>query len=288
MIPAAKSRWFTRWFASQAQARLRARFGAIHIADLAVLAQALERAPVLVVSNHSSWWDPIVLLVLTQLHLPRADAYAMMESANLQRLPFFAKVGAFGVDRSSRRDGAEATRYAVSLLDRPGRLVWVFAQGEERPLHERPLRFMGGAARVALRAPAAEVVPLAFAYGFGPVESPEVFVSVGAPLPAERSSAQTRAAQARAVQHQMERIEREQSERGSQGFVTHPLQRNSWFGGVAERMLATLARPFVPGLVQTPAEDLAQLEQPAGTEPQRSLAPAHSGRAEGGADERSC
>lgn len=283
MIPAAKSRWFTRWFASQAHARLRAHFGAIHIADLTILEQALERSPVLVVSNHSSWWDPILLLVLTQLHLPRVDAYAMMEAANLQRLPFFAKVGAFGVDRSSRRDGAEATRYAVSLLDRPGRLVWVFAQGQERPLHERPLRFMGGAARVALRVPAAEVVPLALAYGFGPVQSPEVFVSVGAPLPVESSSARVRAAQARAVQHQLERIEREQSERGSQGFTTHALQREGWLGAVAERMLAAVTRPFVPGLERGP--ELARLEQPAGTEPQRALTPAHSSGPEGGADE---
>lgn len=267
MIPAAKSRWFSRWFGSQAHARMRATFGALHLAGREHLEQALRRGPVLVVSNHSAWWDPLVLLVLTTRIVP-CDGHAMMDAANLRRLPFFAKVGAFGVDRGSRRDGAEATRYAVSLLDRPGRLVWIFAQGEERPLHE-PLRFLGGAARVAVRAPETTVLPVGLAYGFGAVEAPEVFVGIGSPLSTPTSAVRAREIQAEAVGVQLRRIELEQSDRGSQGFSSIPLRRPSRVGRVAEAILAALSRPFVPGL--------SGLEQAAGAQPQRSLAPAHAG-----------
>jgi 1-acyl-sn-glycerol-3-phosphate acyltransferase len=247
VIPSAKSRWFTVWFERQAHRRLRASFGALHVAGREELARALAQGPVLIVSNHSAWWDPLVALVLTQRCVP-ADAYAMMDAGNLRRLPFFAKVGAFGVDRGSRRDGAEATRHAVSLLDRPGRLVWIFPQGEERPLHERPLRFFGGAAHVARRVPSATVLPVALGYAFGSTAAPSVFVAVGPAVIAEPTTARARQVQIEAVQAQLARVEREQSQPGTQGFATYALQRPRWREGVAERVLAALARPFVPGL----------------------------------------
>lgn len=276
MIPAAKSGWFSRWFGAQAFGRLRESFGSMHVAGREHLERALAAGPVLVVSNHSAWWDPIVLLVLTGRIVP-ADAYALMDAANLRTHPYFAKVGAFGVDRLSRRDGAEATRYATSLLDRPGRLVWLFPQGEERPLHERPLRFFGGAARVAQRAPHAAVVPVGLAYGFGSTAAPDVYVDIGAPLPASSSAPAARRAQVAAVEARLLRIESEQSEPGSQGFEAHALRGPERIGALAERMLAMLTRPFVPGL----RDGLAGLEQAAGAQPQRALAPAHAGGTEG-------
>lgn len=247
MIPSAKSRWFTAWFERQAHRRLRATFGALHLGGRERLEHALTRGPVLVVSNHCAWWDPLVALVLTHRWVP-ADAHALMDAANLRRLPFFAKVGAFGVDRGSRRDGAEATRHAVSLLDRPGRLVWVFPQGQERPLHERPLRFWGGAASIAQRVPGVAVVPVGLAYVFGAAAAPSVLVAVGEPLVPEPTAARARRAQVEAVEAQLARVERELSQPGTQGFETLVLQRPHWREGVAERLLAALARPFVPGL----------------------------------------
>jgi 1-acyl-sn-glycerol-3-phosphate acyltransferase len=260
LIPGAKSRWFTAWFERQAHRRLRASFGALHLAGRERLVGALAQGPVLVVSNHCAWWDPLVALVLTHRLVP-ADAHALMDAANLRRRPFFAKAGAFGVDRGSRRDGAEATRHAAGLLDRPGRLVWVFPQGEERPQHERPLRFFGGAASIAQRVPAAVVLPVGLAYAFGSVAAPSVLVAVGPPIVAVGPAGAARRAQAEAVEAELARIERELSQPGTQGFETHALARPRWLEAVADRALAMLARPFVPGL-----------REPA-TAPARALAP---------------
>lgn len=261
MIQSAKSRWFTAWFERQAHRRLRASFGALHVAGRERLAGALARGPVLVVSNHCAWWDPLVALVLTHRLVP-ADAFALMDAANLRRRPFFAKAGAFGVDRGSRRDGAEVTRYAARLLDRPGRLVWVFAQGEERPQHERPLRFLGGAASIARFAPAAAVLPVGLAYAFGSVAAPSVLVAVGSPIAAATPAGEARRAQAHAVEAELARIERELSRPGTEGFETHALARPRGLEALAERALAVLARPFVPGLRER------------STTPVRALAPA--------------
>jgi 1-acyl-sn-glycerol-3-phosphate acyltransferase len=256
VIPSAKSRWFTAWFERQAHRRLRAGFGTLRLAGREGLASALARGPVLVVSNHCAWWDPLVALVIAHHRFVVSDAYAMMDAGNLRQRPFFAKVGAFGVDRGSRRDGAEATRYAAGLLDRAGRLVWVFPQGEERPLHERPLRFFGGAASIAQRVPAATVLPVGLAYAFGSDAAPSVLVSVGSALTAAATAGGTRRAQVEAVEAELARIDRELARPGTQGFETHPLARPPWLEAVAERALAVLARPLVPGLHEPPAASL--------------------------------
>ena len=269
MIPHAKHRWFTAWFERQAHRRLRASFGALHVAGRDRLARALAQGPVLVVSNHCAWWDPLVALVLTHRLVP-SDAYALMDAANLRRRPFFALAGAFGVDRGSRRDGAEAMRHAASLLDRPGRLVWMFPQAEERPQHERPLRFFGGAAGLARRVPGAAVVPVGLAYAFGATAAPAVLVAVGPPLVDAPMLASARRSQVEAVEAELARIERELSRPGTQGFETCSLAGPRRLEALAEWALATLARPFVPGLrASAPVRALGPIRRADAREPPR-------------------
>lgn len=125
MIPARKSPAFSRWFSGDAQRRIFRAFGAVRVGGLDDLARVAAERPVLVISNHTSWWDPLVVLYLTARVL-KVDAYAMMDAKNLRALPFFGKVGAFGVNLDTPVDGARAIRYAAKLLDRAGRLVWIF------------------------------------------------------------------------------------------------------------------------------------------------------------------
>ena len=232
MIPARKRGWLRWLFRRHARSRVFGTFGSIALHGAEHLRAASRSGPVLAVANHTSWWDGMMLIMLSE-HIVPSDAYVMMDAANLRRLPFFAGLGAFGVDLSSRRDGAVAVRYAAELLSGPGRVVWVFPQGEERPVHERPLRFSAGAARIASLADA-RTVPVALSYVFGAREQPDVFVSIGPPLvDADRD------AQAAAVQAELERIERALSEPGSEAFETiGRAARRS--GGWAEKMLAAL------------------------------------------------
>ncbi len=235
MIEARKSRWFSAWFARHCESRIRHSFEAVHIRGLDVLAEAGARASVLVVSNHTAWWDPLVAIWLTQRLLP-LDSYAMMNATNLRRMPFFAKMGAFGVDLTDPVDGARSLRYAARLLRGAHRVVWIFAQGDERPITEL-LVFRPGSAELARLAPAAAVVPLAIRYEMGNAEKPRLLVSIGAPLPAKSD----RAAQEHAVRAELARIE-SWVRAGDSEFTCIMQAPESFWGQVAAHILARFTR----------------------------------------------
>ncbi len=240
MIPANKGRLFDAVFAGHAERRLRRTFARARIQGLGVAAAARDRAPLLLVSNHVSWWDPLVALWLSRrvLHL---DGHALMDAANLRRLPFFRRVGAFGVDLTDPRDGARALRYGARLLDRPGRMVWVFPEGRERPGGGRPLPFLPGAAAMARLAPDAVVLPVGLAYVFAGTERPDLYVSVGAALPAVIDPAEGARAQAEAVAAELDRIAGAVAGRDA-GFETR-LAHGRRLASAAEGTLARLTAP---------------------------------------------
>lgn len=242
MIPARKARLFSAWFARDAERRISRSFEAVQVRGLSELEGALARGPVLVVSNHTSWWDALVVLVLTQRVL-RADAYAMMDAANLVKLPFFAKVGAFGVDLTDAADGARAIRHSAKLLSSPGRLVWIFSQGRERPITARPLGFSAGSAQIARVASRAEVVPIALRYEMGGTERPTLYVSIGAPLPRVAGVEEARATQEEAVTRELDRIDEALVTGDTRAFHVLLQRAPSRLFSVAQALLAWWARP---------------------------------------------
>lgn len=254
MIPAHKTRLLGGWFARHAEARLKATFSRVRVRGLEALREACAQGPVLVVSNHSSWWDPLVAIVLCARIL-KVDAYALMDAKNLRRLPFFAHVGAFGVDLDDRADGARAIRYAAGLLAAPGRLVWVFPQGRERPITERPLAFEPGAAAIARVAKKAVTVPVALRYDLGPRERPDLWIAIGGAAAGARDVEVGRAGQERAVTAELDAIDAALRSGGSDAFATWHEARTGWLGALAERLLARWTARGVLGL---PAQKLDQ------------------------------
>ena len=241
MIPARKSAWFRRWFAGHAAGRMRATFNTVRVAGAEHLREALAAGPVVIVSNHTAWWDPLVALVLTERVAP-CDSYAMMDAANLRRLPFLGRIGGFGVDLTSASDGAAVIRYAARLLDGPGRAVWVFPQGRERPVTERPLGFRRGSAEVARVAKAA-TVPLAIRYEFGGAERPELLVDVGEAIAPERDVEALRARQERAVTEALDRVDASLRAGDLARYEAVIRAPESALGRFAERALAWMTRP---------------------------------------------
>jgi len=235
VIPAAKWPLFDAWFRAHARARLARGFHAMNVAGLAPTRALAREAPLLVVSNHTAWSDPLVVLTLaTALGV---DAYAMMDAKNLATLPFFRRVGAFGVDLASPRDGARAIRYAAGLLDRPGRAVWIFPQGKTCPV-TAPLELREGSARVARHAKTCRVVPMGLRYEHADDERASIWVSFGEPI---GSADATTERQRAAITHELARLEDAVRARSAAGFDPLFEARPSWLGGVATRMLGWLA-----------------------------------------------
>lgn len=252
MIPAAKSRAFTWWFARHARLRVARSFSRVHVAGAHHALAALARGPVIAVSNHSAWWDPLVVLWLTRALLD-AEVFAMMRAENLRRLPFFALVGAFGVDVRDPADGALALRYAARLLSAPGRLVWVFAQGDERPISLRPLGFRRGAAQLS-RLSGAVTLPVAIRYEHAEDERPAVYLRVGEPLLCAGDVVALCAAQEAAVAALLDEMERECLAGDRREYEVALARRRGWWGSLAEGILVAITR-VVTGIARAGAQE---------------------------------
>ncbi len=244
MIPAAKSPWFEAWFGRHVAGRLRNSFTSLRLAGAENVHKAAADRALLFLSNHTSWWDPLVVFHLSY-HFFHLDGHAMMDGANLRRLPFFARIGAFGVDLTDPADGARALRYAVGLLDRPRRMVAIFPQGRERPGTARPLGFRPGAAELARLAKRAATLPFALRYEMGAQERPELLVRFGPPIPVERDVARLREAQEEAVTSLLARIDHDLCAEQLDDYI--PLfTRPRDDGGLATTALSWLTRGEVP------------------------------------------
>jgi 1-acyl-sn-glycerol-3-phosphate acyltransferase len=167
-------RAYLRW-------RMRRAFSAVRIRGLPALRALAAREPLLLAANHVAWWDPLVLIVLDGVLT--GDARCLMDASNLRRLPFFSLVGALPLDRSAPRAAVADLAAAARLLDRPGRVLIIFPQGEQRPAH-LPLELRPGIEWLA-RKSGARVVPLALRYDFREEPRPELNVSIGEPLGGE-------------------------------------------------------------------------------------------------------
>lgn len=247
MIYAAKSPWFCKWFSRHAEKLLAKNFSAVYIYGLEGLNEVASQQPILLVANHSSWWDGIVAIYLSH-RLLKLDGYAMMDANNLKRLRFFAKIGGFGIDRQVPGDTHAALDYAETLLAHQGRIVWIFPQGSERPNQERPLHFHRGAANLAFRSPEIKVVPIGLRYEMQHQPQPYAYISVGTPLAYPSSETDYQMQQEFAVIHELDRIARALTNPRRFGFVPI-LQRksslSSWFQNLAQAGLNLLSRRAV-------------------------------------------
>lgn len=136
--------------------------------------------PSLFLMNHSSWWDPLLLFYLNEVWLKK-DGIAMMNQNGLERFPFFRKLGAYSINASNRRDVMASLKYTAQKLDQ-GTSVFLFPQGKETHIDQRPLDFMPGASFIQEKSPHVKVVPISFYHHFFHHQRPEWFVHIGEPL----------------------------------------------------------------------------------------------------------
>jgi len=151
----------------------------------AVSVQCAERlasvnGPLIVYANHSSWWDPMVSILLAETLLPGRKHYAPMDAEALKRYPILRKLGIFPVEMSLARGAAQFLRTSEAILAAGG-VLWITPQGRFADVREE-LVFKPGLAALAARVPEATLVPLAIEYAFWDERLPEVLLRVGEPL----------------------------------------------------------------------------------------------------------
>ena len=135
--------------------------------------------PLIVYANHSSWWDPMVSILLAEKLLPGRRHYAPMDARALERYGILKKLGIFGVALDSARGAVQFLRTGEVIL-RGGGVLWVTPQGRFADARERPLVFKPGMAMLAGRLEdGCTVLPLAIEYPFWNERTPECLLQVG-------------------------------------------------------------------------------------------------------------
>jgi len=145
MITSRHQKWADRLFGVYLNRLFRRHFYTIRLLD--PVPDLNNEKPVLVLPNHSTWWDGFFFYYLNKYRLHRR-IYLMMLESQLRRNRFFRFLGAYSVHTGSYTGVRKSLEYTLSLLNRPQEpaAVCVFPQGELQPWHVRPVTFRRGLA----------------------------------------------------------------------------------------------------------------------------------------------
>jgi 1-acyl-sn-glycerol-3-phosphate acyltransferase len=165
-----------RFFQRVVRVYFRRHFRSVMVQQAEVVAGLV--GPLIIYANHSSWWDPMVSMLLAQALLPERRHYAPMDAAALKRYPILGKIGIFPVEMTTARGGAQFLRTCQAILASGG-VVWITPQGRFVDSRARPLGFKPGLGALAVRTPEALVIPLAIEYTFWDERLPETLLRFG-------------------------------------------------------------------------------------------------------------
>jgi 1-acyl-sn-glycerol-3-phosphate acyltransferase len=175
--------WFT-WYSKR---YIRRHFHSVRVSRSGL--PSVSNLPLVIYSNHSSWWDPLVGLVLKSEFFADRTLFAPMDAAMLERYKMFARLGFFPVEQHSRRGAVQFLRTAEAVLQSPQHLLAVTPQSRFADVRERPVCFEAGLGHLAARVEHVLFVPFVAEYVFWEERLPEILVRFGDPVEARREEA---------------------------------------------------------------------------------------------------
>lgn len=167
-----------RLFTDYTKYYLRRSFHAVRLLPMATLPQATD-LPLLIYSNHPSWWDPLIYLFLARHFWPARTHYAPMETQALTRYRLFARLGCFAVTAGTWQGAATFLRVSQAVLRQPKTVLWLTPEGQFRDPRQRPVRFQPGLGHLVRRLDRCLLLPLALEYPFWQERFPEVLLCFG-------------------------------------------------------------------------------------------------------------
>ncbi len=101
-----------------------------------------KNLPVLLISNHISWWDGFWAMYLNVNILKRKFHFMMLEE-QLRKFWFFNYTGGFSVNKKAK-SVIETLNYTSELLSDSKNMVLIFPQGEIQSMHLQTFQFEKG------------------------------------------------------------------------------------------------------------------------------------------------
>ncbi len=139
---------------------------------------------VIVYSNHPSWWDPVMFVLLHTHVFRRRRGYGPMEATSLKRYGVLRRIGVFGLDLATRRGAAQFLQISARILQTTDTVLWVTAEGGFTDPRRRPVRLRPGLAHLLRGREKIVVIPLAMEFPFWNESAPEALLRFGTPLQA--------------------------------------------------------------------------------------------------------
>ena len=108
-----------------------------------------EDRSILLLSNHSSWWDGFWQLFLNMKVFKKKFHFMMLEE-QLRKHWYFNYTGGFSVKKSAKST-VETIQYSADLLSHPENLVLMFPQGKVESIHKESFKFEKGVEKIIER-----------------------------------------------------------------------------------------------------------------------------------------
>ena len=170
--------WYLRWLFWR-------RFNAVRVARDGMPIVPAGR-PLIICTNHPSWWDPAFFILLQTLLFPSRAGFGPMDAEALGKYGLLERMGVFGIELDSRAGAVRFLEESSRILSDPANVLWITAQGAFADTRTRPIRLRPGIAHLLRRVPEATVLPLAMEYTFWNEGKPEALARFGAPIAAGR------------------------------------------------------------------------------------------------------
>lgn len=177
-LPAVSPRLVT-WFARYLRRYFARSFDAIRVSGHEELPEVGSDSLV-VYTNHPSWWDPVLFMLLSREYLPNRVAFGPMDSAALEKYRFLTRLGVFGVEQGTRAGAVQFLETGEAILRSRDAALWITAEGEFTDPRRRPVRLRPGLSHLIHRVGAVRAIPLAVEYTFWNERLPEILVRFGA------------------------------------------------------------------------------------------------------------
>lgn len=181
--------------------------------------------PLLVCSNHESWWDGFLMREVQRRARPSSRFYAVMLERELARHPYLKVLGAVGIEPGSLTS-ARALRADLKAmsLDPEGSVLAFFPQGRIRPDDPRPLDFKNGLVGVAEALEATTILPVGLRLLPGRGHRIDAYLSVGEPLMASGPDSVSAALLEAAVEEELTAIRRFVHRHGEDAVTRWPAE----------------------------------------------------------------
>jgi 1-acyl-sn-glycerol-3-phosphate acyltransferase len=176
MIAANHKKWADWLFQPYLNWLFRRHFYAIHLFD--PIPEFDIHKPLLLLPNHSSWWDGFFIYLVNKKIL-RRKTYLMMLEEQLRQNRFFRFLGVYSVKSDTYKDVKDSIQYTIHLLTSKEKplLVCLFPQGELLSWHLRPIEFKRGLEFILKRTNATlDLCFLGLRIEFLAEQRPEVFM----------------------------------------------------------------------------------------------------------------